>query len=1514
MANTITIDVIFNGLEQFKAIADGLKELKRAASGTASVKTNLDGIGQSAKKAGAGLKSTTSELERQERAILATASAQSRLLQSQGDFTGAARELKTALASVNNQTVSAIRVMTQLVGVEAKAATAAGKAEVAMLNEARAIARLQQISGDTPAAIKTLGDALAKVTNPGSLAAIRAELQKTYLDTNYANSPLIGALRAISGGLSFLSPLLGRTGSGLQAVVGVAGKVAENFSKTAQAEDAAGKGASKFADLLSRAKDAASKFTSDQGGSASIIDTLLGISKLAASAGDRIRTAFAGIKNAISNALSTLTGAKNPITSIFGGAGQSATGVKQVSEAATTANLSLETVSQTAKVTSSSIGGIGATAGVAAVAIGGLVVAGLSLAAVVGIGKEIVDILSKIADVGINANSGFEQTKLGIASVIASVGKLNQNGVQLKGIDALNAALPIAQQQLDALRVDALQTALTFDQISKGFLQAIGPGLAAGLDPNQIRKTVIDISQLIVPLTGQAEQLGQELRAIFSGDISQDSQVALALFGKNAREQVKAAKEAGTFADFLNEKLKVAAATGVLMAQTFEAAKSNLAEAGTVLAASVTDGLFASLKNKVNELLPQIFETAAGKVNIAPAFKGIADTLTDIFDRAGFAAEKVIAAIIDGVKGISKFLDENRGAIDSIIAAIEVIVEQVVGIGTDILKTVGFTGDWGKNVNSVATLLKIVAVSLAAIREIVFLIRSQVFTVGAAISLAMIQPLRLAAKAISAILSFVPGLGSAAKSLVTLLDNASASLEASAKNNGKAVVDTIKNFGKAGREALLDISNAPLAAKFRREARELNKSLTGKSGATLTGPDKPKEKEKNSKDAAKVLESEKKLADARLALAKAFADREIEIAKAESELQVRILDQQLEDRQISLASFYDEKAKLIEEDTRREIAAINEAIKAERQRITEAENLAAAKLQKAKTPGQKEAIRNDLDTERFQIQAKIVGLETKLNTEGAKGAAQAEQNTRRRIAALRELSGETAAIGADLLKASGNELAAALDEIDARFSDTLSKFIANFGEQSAEVQKLLSLIGLQKQGAKAQLSVSFDTSNAARDFAESDVQRQVTAGLLSESQARQRLMDIQRAYAQDTLPLIRRQIAELENLAKAEIAASPTGEGSTQTRSKILDLQRREQDILRATVDPFFAEVKRGLTQDLRGSFEQFLLFSKGGLEDLKGLALGFIDGIKRAISKVLSEQIEKKFIDPFVNKLFGTLGLGGGTDPAELANITSTNANTAAITGLTAAITTQGVTGQFSAGSIGELAIPSIGDGAAKQGEAAGKVISGPGGALNSFFDKVKSGFEKFANGLKSIGTGIGSALKSVLGAIIGGISSVLGAVGLGGAKPAAGGATASFAEGGYTGDGGRLQAAGVVHAGEFVHPQPVVRRFGAPFLEGMRVGAITPENIGAFARGAGDRLLAGMRPRRASSLADGGIATAAPVAAGPAIASPVRNIVVFDQKEVTGAMSSAEGERVTISHIRRQRNEIMQILGLKS
>ncbi|PBJ83703.1 hypothetical protein CMZ84_04225 [Lysobacteraceae bacterium NML93-0399] len=78
--------------------------------------------------------------------------------------------------------------------------------------------------------------------------------------------------------------------------------------------------------------------------------------------------------------------------------------------------------------------------------------------------------------------------------------------------------------------------------------------------------------------------------------------------------------------------------------------------------------------------------------------------------------------------------------------------------------------------------------------------------------------------------------------------------------------------------------------------------------------------------------------------------------------------------------------------------------------------------------------------------------------------------------------------------------------------------------------------------------------------------------------------------------------------------------------------------------------------------------------------------------------------------------------------------------------------------------------------------------------------------------------------------------------------GAASGFADGGYTGPGGKYQVAGVVHRGEYVMPQETVARYGVDAMRAIHAGRAQFADLGAF------RSIASAGPQY--SFADGGLA----------------------------------------------------------
>lgn len=696
--NEVVIDFIVNGLENVGKIRDAIRSLRGAADGGKAATGAVDALGVSAQKS--------------ERDTLQLAQAQARLQQTLGDSAGAIRTLQGALADVDQATIQAVRAQTQLAYLQTQYANSplisairgqqgaldglsqsaedTGQSFGAASEDAQRLAQaIREIAQNQPAGgddggfiggLKNIGDIAGAVANLYTLYSVAQSAQEKFKDgaislgdvikSAFRNSAAevaayqeqVSKATEQTSQTSAREPLFDFIKRANQQIVEAslkdqaakqAGKnVAEGFAQgvragTPQAEHATRDAAKKATDAAEAELGIASPSrVFFQLGVQTIQGWINGVRAQASAAQQAVRATLGATAQQPPTRLPV---AQNLAARFLPNSAGAQAFAAQIDSA-------LERVR--------SLGGQMRELALTT-ALGGAAIAGLGIALL-----GATPALAALGKAGLEANAQLERTRIGIASIIASVGELRTaQGVKLTGVDALNAALPLARRQLELLRVDALQTSLTFEQLAPAFLQAIGPGLAAGLNFDEVRQAVTSLSQLIVPLTGDAAQLGQELRAIFSGDVGPDSQVANTLFGsaRAAKEQITAAREAGTLADLLNEKLKVAAATGKLVGKTFDAASSNLAEAGNLLAATVTKGLFDRLRDTINSELPRLFETAFGRVRIAGAFAGLAEALGGVFDRAGQLAERVITGILNGLRGFSAFLQQNRDAVNGLV-------------------------------------------------------------------------------------------------------------------------------------------------------------------------------------------------------------------------------------------------------------------------------------------------------------------------------------------------------------------------------------------------------------------------------------------------------------------------------------------------------------------------------------------------------------------------------------------------------------------------------------------------------------------------------------------------------------------------------------------------------------------------------------------------------------------------------------------------------------------------------
>ncbi len=116
-------------------------------------------------------------------------------------------------------------------------------------------------------------------------------------------------------------------------------------------------------------------------------------------------------------------------------------------------------------------------------------------------------------------------------------------------------------------------------------------------------------------------------------------------------------------------------------------------------------------------------------------------------------------------------------------------------------------------------------------------------------------------------------------------------------------------------------------------------------------------------------------------------------------------------------------------------------------------------------------------------------------------------------------------------------------------------------------------------------------------------------------------------------------------------------------------------------------------------------------------------------------------------------------------------------------------------------------------------------------------------------------------------------------------------FSGGGYTGAGGKLEPAGVVHRGEYVFSADAVRRLGVGMLEALH-HASRPPSV----------------PRLRLPYADGGLVQ--PRAEAAQSAPPVRIVNVVDPAMASDFLESSAGERVILNVLQRNAGAVRQVL----
>ena len=255
----------------------------------------------------------------------------------------------------------------------------------------------------------------------------------------------------------------------------------------------------------------------------------------------------------------------------------------------------------------------------------------------------------------VDFNAKIESAQVGMASLVASVAQVrNASGQLVGGIEAFNTALRVSDDIVEKLRIKAATTEATFEGLVQAFQTAVGPGLAAGLELDQILETTTDITRAATQLGVPVNQLSEEIRSVLNGTIKL-SQTRLAPLITN--EEIRNARETGKLYELLSERLSVFRESSAQVAETYAVLKSNVEDSTKAVLASGAEGYFESVKGLLKTVSSLLVKT--GKDGLRVVDPNARKIVTSVADGLGFVIDKV------------KELLEDDDTISSLVAVFE---------------------------------------------------------------------------------------------------------------------------------------------------------------------------------------------------------------------------------------------------------------------------------------------------------------------------------------------------------------------------------------------------------------------------------------------------------------------------------------------------------------------------------------------------------------------------------------------------------------------------------------------------------------------------------------------------------------------------------------------------------------------------------------------------------------------------------------------------------------------------
>ena len=262
---------------------------------------------------------------------------------------------------------------------------------------------------------------------------------------------------------------------------------------------------------------------------------------------------------------------------------------------------------------------------------------------------------------GIEFNSTIEQSRIGMASLIATMAKLqDEQGRTLEGAEKYAAAQSVAADMMKEIQRLGLETTATTQELVQGVQNVMGAAMNAGLKLEQIPKFAVTAAQAMQAMGIPLVQMRTEIEALLTGNINK-AQDLLAPRLEIDKATIESWRQQGILYDKLMEKMAAFEQAGKDVAQTWRGLTSNFSEAMDVLAGQSAQGISENLKTAVSELQDLILTTEDGAPRISENFEQIAKVIIRIEDALGGSILSAAQGFASAVRGINDSIGEMGG-------------------------------------------------------------------------------------------------------------------------------------------------------------------------------------------------------------------------------------------------------------------------------------------------------------------------------------------------------------------------------------------------------------------------------------------------------------------------------------------------------------------------------------------------------------------------------------------------------------------------------------------------------------------------------------------------------------------------------------------------------------------------------------------------------------------------------------------------------------------------------------